>query len=71
MVNNLDPARVAARLAILAGAYVPESVEEGRARLRADATSPDVLATTVARRLEELRALDELSRYLHRYGNGR
>ena len=33
--------------------YVPETVEEGRARLRADAHSPEALASTVATRLEE------------------
>lgn len=65
MRRDLDPEVVARRLAALAALYVPETVEAGRARLRADALSPDALATSVARRLEELRALDELSRYLH------
>lgn len=65
MARELDPAAVARRLADLAAIYVPETVEEGRQRLRADALGPDALASGVARRLDELRALDELSRYLH------
>lgn len=66
MRRDLDPAAVAERLAELARIYVAETVEEGRARLRAEAMAPDALASTVARRLDELRALDELTRYLHR-----
>jgi hypothetical protein len=65
MRPELDPARVGERLAALAALYVPESVEEGRARLRRDAMSPDVFAASVARRLDELRALDDLTHYLH------
>jgi hypothetical protein len=65
MRRELDPNVVARRLASLAAVYVPETVEEGRARLRAEALSRDAFATAVARRLEELRALDELGRYLH------
>ena len=68
MTPELDPRAVARRLAALAAIYVPETVAEGRARLRADAQSPDAFATAVARRLEELRALDELTRYLHARG---
>jgi hypothetical protein len=64
MTRDLDPAEVARRLAALAAIYVPETVEEGRARLRDDAAQPEVFATAVARRLDELRALDELTRYL-------
>jgi hypothetical protein len=60
MTRDLDPRAVAQRLARLAELYVPESVEEGRARLRADA-----FPAAVAARLEELRALDDLVRYLH------
>ena len=62
----MDPELVARRLAALAEVYVAETVEEGRARLRADALAPDAFATGVARRLEELRALDDLTRYLQR-----
>ncbi len=64
MTRELEPADVARRLAALAASYVPETVEEGRARLRAEATCPEAFATAVARRLDELRALDELTRYL-------
>lgn len=59
MARELEPAVVARRLALLAAIYVPETVEEGRARLR-------LFAAAVARRLEELRALDDLTRYLQR-----
>ena len=65
MSRDLDPAAVAERLAALARLYVPETVEEGRARLRAEAMAPDAFASAVARRLDELRALDDLTRYLH------
>lgn len=65
MTSELDPCAVARRLAALAAAYVPETVDEGRARLRRDAMAPDAFAAQVARRLDELRALDELTRYLH------
>lgn len=65
MKPDLNPELVASRLAALAAAYVPETVEEGRARLREDSMSPDAFASGVAQRLEELRALDDLTRYLH------
>lgn len=65
MGRDLDPAVVAERLAALAKLYVPETVDEGRARLRADAMASDAFASVVARRLDELRALDELTQYLH------
>ena len=65
MTAKLEPAEVARRLAELGASYVAESPEAGRARLRAEALAPDALVTTVAQRLEELRALDELARYLH------
>ena len=65
MARDLAPAAVAQRLAALATLYVPETVEEGRARLRAIDSAPDAFATAVARRLDELRALDDLTRYLH------
>ena len=66
MTAKLESAEVARRLAELAASYVAETPEQGRTRLRAEALGPDALVTTVAQRLEELRALDELSRYLHR-----
>jgi hypothetical protein len=65
MKSELEPDVVARRLAALATLYVPETVAEGRERLRRDASSSDVLAVLVARRLDELRALDDLTRHLH------
>jgi hypothetical protein len=62
----MDPLAVAKRLATLAELYVAETVEEGFARMRRDMLSPEALASGVAQRLEELRALDDLTRYLHR-----
>ncbi len=64
MVREPRPEDVAVRLAQLARLYVPETVSEGRARLRSDVMSPDTRASTVAKRLEELRSLDDLTRYL-------
>jgi hypothetical protein len=64
MKRELAVEDAARRLAALAAIYVPETVAEGRARLRAAATRPDALATAIARRLDELRALDDLTRYL-------
>ena len=58
---TLDPREVTRRLGELSRLYVAETVEEGRLRLRKDAFSPE----GVARRLEELRALDDMTRYLH------
>lgn len=65
MARDLEPAAVAQRLATLSALYVAETVAEGRARLTAEALAPDSFATNVAHRLEELRALDALTRYLH------
>jgi hypothetical protein len=65
MDRELNGQQVAQRLAALAVIYEPETVEEGRARLRAADSAPEAFATAVARRLDELRALDELTRYLH------
>ncbi len=71
MSRDLNPRDVERRLAALAAVYVPESVEEGRARLRSEAMAPDALASSVARNLEELRALDDLTRYLHEHARRR
>lgn len=65
MRRELDSILVAHRLAQLASIYVPETIAEARARLRAESMAPDALASRVAQRLEELRALDDLTRYLH------
>jgi hypothetical protein len=61
---TLDPDTVARRLAQLGALYVPETIEHGRARLRAEAMAPQSIVSAVAQRLEELRALDELARYV-------
>ena len=63
-MHDLDPSVVDANLRILAELYVAETVEEGIARLRAEATSPEAFAGAVARRLEELRAIYDLGMYL-------
>ena len=65
MKRELTPAAVAKRLEALATSYVPESVDAARARLRREALTDEVFAANVARRLEELRALDDLTHYLH------
>jgi len=64
MARDLDPAAVERRLAVIALAPL-ETVDAGRKRLRDDALGPDAFASGVAQRLEELRALDDLTRYLH------
>ncbi len=66
MRSELDPRDVARRLAGLSALYVAETVAEGGERLRAEAALPANFARAVATRLDELRALDELTRYLHR-----
>jgi len=65
MRRDLDADDVARRLAELRALYVAETVDEARERLRAEEMAPEVFATLVARRLDELRALDQLTRYLH------
>jgi hypothetical protein len=58
---------VAERLERLRAIYVPERDAEARQRLDKEArASTEPFAVGVARRLEELRALSELSSYLHR-----
>lgn len=68
MKHDLDPLRVAARLARLRELYVPETREQVRRRLDQErpAELPEPFARAVGRRLAELRALDELARHLHR-----
>jgi hypothetical protein len=60
--------RVRSRLAALRERYVPETVAEARQRLAAErpAREPTPTARSVARALEELRALCELSAVLQR-----
>lgn len=64
-MSELDPRLVAARLAKLASLYVPETIEEGRARLARERPPRDeTFEQAVARRLGELRALYDLALYL-------
>lgn len=65
MKGDLAPESVAARLAQLRALYVPETLEEGRARLAHQAPE-ESFDRGVARRLAELRALCELTSHLHR-----
>ena len=67
MAGELSAADVAARLDELRRIYVAETVEEGCAGLERERPLPtEPFASAVARRLEELRALSELTTYLHR-----
>lgn len=70
MARELDQVGVERRLAVLREIFVAETVDEGRDRLRREASSKEVFAALVARRLEELRALDDLTRYLHATASG-
>ncbi len=61
------PAGVAERLERLRALYVPERDAEARQRLAHEArVFAPPFAVAVARRLEELRALSDLTTYLHR-----
>jgi hypothetical protein len=67
MRRELDPKRVALQLAELRACYVPEAVESARVRLALEQPfRHETLEQRAARSLRELRALDELARYLHR-----
>jgi hypothetical protein len=57
---------VSRRFAVLRALYVPETEEQARAHLAPEATRDSSFAQGVARRLAELRALSELTAYLHR-----
>lgn len=63
---DLSPTLVAKRLARLRELYVPETEEEARLRLLPEPRRDILFADGVARRLAELRALCELTAYLHR-----
>lgn len=65
MKSDLSPSAVAQRLEALRALYRPETALDGRRRLAAEAKQDVPFATAVARRLEELRALCELTDYLH------
>jgi hypothetical protein len=66
MNRDLSPAVVSKRLGRLRDLYVPETPEQARARLLPEARRETPFAEGVARRLAELRALCELTAYLHR-----
>jgi hypothetical protein len=66
MAHDLDRRAVQARLAALAAIYVPETRMQYLERRRAELHKSRAFASEVARRLDELRALDALTRYLHR-----
>ena len=67
MSRKLEPKAVAARLAVLRTSYVAETVQEARARLADERPARhETLEQRATRCLGELRALDELARYLHR-----
>jgi hypothetical protein len=67
MRRDLRANEVAARLAKLRAAYVPERDEQARRRLECERpTRFEPFERAVARRLAELRDLCELAEYLHR-----
>lgn len=64
---DLEPDVVTARLAALRELYVPETVAEGQARMeRERPVQRETFDARATRCLRELRALDELTRHLHR-----
>jgi hypothetical protein len=72
MRSEIDPIVAQRRLEQLAALYVPETIEEGWRRLTADqrlaveqAERREGFEAGAARRLEELRALCELTKVLH------
>lgn len=64
-MSELDVEGVAARLEALRARWVPLDAEEAR-RLMTPVPADEPFAHAVARRLDELRALLELTRELHR-----
>lgn len=66
MGDRLDPERVAARLARLRELFVAETVEEARERFERERPARvETFEEAVARRLADLRELDELTQALH------
>jgi hypothetical protein len=63
--DQMDPVAVAGRLEVLRRTWVPLDADETR-RLMTPPPVVEPFAVAVARRLEELRALDTLTRHLHR-----
>jgi hypothetical protein len=69
MADELDPIAVARRLAWLREHFVAETVEEARARFERERPArAETFEEGVARRLAELRELDELTQTLHSAG---
>lgn len=66
MKGDLDPHAVAARLERLRSAFTPELAEAVARRLAAERPLEPSFAEAARRRLDELRALCELSDYLQR-----
>jgi hypothetical protein len=66
MSRELSPMSASRRLALLRVLYVPATEEQARAHLVPEAIRDSSFAQGVARRLAELRALSELTAYLHR-----
>lgn len=64
MRSDLSPGAVARRLADLRRSYEPETLESARPRLEAKRPA-ETFDEAAARRLEELRALCELTERLH------
>jgi hypothetical protein len=66
MRDELDPGRVAERLAVLQRTYVAETVDEARERLaRERPQRQESFEQRALRCLGELRALCDLARHLH------
>jgi hypothetical protein len=67
MASEPSATQVLARLAELRRLYSPERLEDARQRLAAERPRrSEPFEVAVARSLEELRALCELTKYLHR-----
>ncbi len=67
----MSPEAVAARLEELRRLYVPMTEDEARALMTPPPEDEEPLEVGAARRLEELRALMELTRHLHGAARGR
>jgi predicted component of type VI protein secretion system len=66
MATDMSPEAVARRLQRVAELYVPESPEEARRRFAERTPRAETFDQAVARRLDELRALLELTEVLQR-----
>ena len=64
MPPDLSPGKVAGRLSVLGASWTPSTEAEARSLLES-ARSQKPFAEAVAERLAELRALSELTHYLH------